>query len=106
MYPFCFLGTRKGDGGCTLSAEAGRVGFSWSQGSAGLRVQLIHKFNNKNYTKTLCSNVIHAIIESNRSMVVSTSAPGSAISKERVIPIRRRSVKCGLVNHARKEKDQ
>lgn len=61
---------------------------------------------NKNYRKSLRSNVIHAIIKSNRSMAMSTSAPGSAISRERVIPSRRRSVKCGLVGYARKERDQ
>jgi hypothetical protein len=92
--------------GCGVGRGQLVSGVSWSQGSAGLRGQLIQKINNKKYRKTLRSNVIHAIIKSNRSMAVSTSAPGSAISKERVIPIRRRSVKCGLVDHARKERDR
>jgi hypothetical protein len=62
MYPFCFLGARRGDGGCTLSAQAGGVGaqgLSRAQGpraqgpraqgprAQGLsRAQLMHKFNN------------------------------------------------------------
>ena len=66
----------------------------------------VQKFNSKKYRKSLRSNVIHAIMEATKSIAVSTSAPGSAISRERVIPIRRRSVKCGLVDHARKERDQ
>lgn len=34
MYPFCFLGTRRDDGGCTLSADAGRVGYGKAEGIA------------------------------------------------------------------------
>ena len=34
MYPFCFLGTRRGDGGCRLSAEVGGVGQE-GQGRTG-----------------------------------------------------------------------
>ena len=77
----------------------------WALG-CGVGRGAVQKFNNKIYRKSLCSNVIHGIIKSNRSIAVSTSMPGSAISRERVIPSRRRSVICGLVGYARKEEEE
>ena len=94
MYPFVLEVARRGD-----EALLGRIGA----GGVGVGLQI---FNNKNCKKSLRATVNHAIIESNRSMAMSTSAPGSAISRERVIPSRRRSVKCGLVGYAGKERDQ
>jgi hypothetical protein len=61
MYPFCFLGTRRGDGGCTLSAEAGGVGVQLS-GVQLSGVQFLHLFNNRFsfYSLQVCKN--YAII--------------------------------------------
>jgi hypothetical protein len=62
MYPFCFLVARRGDGGCTLSAEAGGVGAQGLSRAQGLRAQLMHKFNNKIYVYFLQIPAKHAIL--------------------------------------------
>ncbi len=62
MYPFVLEVARRGDEGDSGLSEAG-----------GVRLQL-QIILNKFYRKSLQYTVIHGIIESNRSIVVSTSA--------------------------------